>query len=184
MRRSCEWTKRDGMWEVFIRRKWAAFKELYEVVAVVDAQCAGSYKKLHEVDDIVESWLVSLSHYNSIGWKGKREGSDMVYRFWRSQKKRDKWRLCCRVKARRVYKLLCYFFNKQWNDGSVEKTLKIYFLLKTLVKALGNPIVIIFDGEGFILRETAEVLRSLWKFFSFLMLYCFISQHVSDLSWW
>ena len=39
------------MWEDIISRKWEALKALYEVVAVVDVQCAGSYNNLHVVVD-------------------------------------------------------------------------------------------------------------------------------------
>ena len=41
------------MWVDIIRRKWEGLKQLCEVVTVVDVQCGCSYKRLHEVDDIV-----------------------------------------------------------------------------------------------------------------------------------
>ena len=41
------------MWEDIIRRKSEEFKELYELVAVVDIWYGCSYQKLHEVNDIV-----------------------------------------------------------------------------------------------------------------------------------
>ena len=54
-----------------------------------------------------------------------------------------------------------YVFNKPCNDDPVKKRVKFYLLLKSLVKDFGNPTGINFDGDGFILGEPAEVLRSL-----------------------
>ena len=68
------------MWEGIIRRKWAGLKELYEVIAGVDVRCGCSYKRLHEVSDIVCGWLL-------IGWQGDGEGRDRVNRFWRGHTK-------------------------------------------------------------------------------------------------
>lgn len=68
--RYCESTSREWMWEDIIRRKSEEFKELYELVAVVDIWYGCSYKKLHEVNDIIWELVDGLLHDNNIGWKG------------------------------------------------------------------------------------------------------------------
>ena len=50
------------------------------MVAVVDVQCGCSYKRLHEVNDIVCGWLL-------IGLQRDGEGRERVNRFWRGYRK-------------------------------------------------------------------------------------------------